>query len=67
MKSCPLCSVLVPNVSISEILGMNLDDGLPSPFCFVTVGLAVGGGPMVIVPFARFCAACTYCVDYVRW
>jgi len=27
-KSCPLCSVLVPRVSIPGILGMNCDEGL---------------------------------------
>ena len=30
MKLCPLCSVLVPKVSIFAILGMNGDEGLLS-------------------------------------
>ena len=67
-KLWPFCSVLVPKISISGILGIKREDGLVSPCCFATGGV-VATGLMLILPvatFARFCVACTYYVRYVE-
>jgi len=67
-KSCPLCSVLVPRISIPGVFGMNCDEILPfwflSPVCHLPVadGTAVGVGVPVLM---RACDGVVGCWWYV--
>ena len=65
-KSCPLCLVLVPRVSISAILGTDRDEGLLS-LAVDLLGTADGVAEvgLMLLSFVRFYVSCMYCVYYV--
>ena len=65
-KSCPLCSMLVPRVSIVAILGTNRDEGLLSLGAGLLGIVDVGAGDgLMLLSSVRFCVSYTYCVYYV--
>ena len=55
VKSCPLCSVLVPKVSIFAILGMNGDEGLLSIRGLLETTCVGGAEVRLMLSSARSC------------